>query len=113
MSDSGAEFEIRFEGLSLADAGKMANKLRDELARTLPEHAPEIRKDDPSNQDFGATLVLVLGTPAVLALANGIASWLKRNRATISITEHGHVVAKNISGEDATRIAEAFSRSKK
>ena len=78
-----------------------------------PDVDVTLTKDDATNQDFGATLVLVLGTPAVLALANGIASYLKRDRGQITIFADGKVVADKISGNDAARIAEVFSKVKK
>ena len=54
---------------------------------------------------------MVVGTPAVLAVAKGIADYLRRDRGRISIEVNGTIVAENISGEDAARIAEAMSSS--
>jgi hypothetical protein len=110
MQNESARYEVRFEEVSVAEAGVLAANLRDELLEFLPEDAKVLlEKDDPTNQDFGATLVLVLGTPAVLAIARGIASYLQRQHGSISISKDGAVVATGISGADAARIAEAFS----
>ena len=55
----------------------------------VPEVSVSLTKDDATNQDFGATLILVLGTPAILAVANGIASYIARDRAKIVISKNG------------------------
>jgi hypothetical protein len=110
MGEQKQQFEIRLEE---DEAGIKAKKLRQELLDVSPDVSVSLAKDDPANQDFGGTLVLVLGTPAVIAVANGIAAYLKRDRAKIRISKGGEVVAEGISGEDAARIAEAFSRGMK
>jgi hypothetical protein len=110
MSDQTQEFEIRFEELTPAEAGTKAGKLSRELNQISPDVSVSLKKDDITNQDFGATLVLMLGTPAIIAIANGIASYLKRNHGKITIYEDGKVIASGISGDDAARIAEAFSK---
>lgn len=101
--------KIRFEGLSVADGNRCAAELRSQLLDEMDDVEIEIEKDDPSTQDFGATLAIVLGTPAAIALAKGIAAYLSRAGTSIAIEAGGKVVAKGIRGEDAARIAEAFS----
>lgn len=66
---------------------------------------------DPSTQDLGATLVLIFGTSAITALANGIADWL-RNRRQTSLefqTPTGKVIATGITSADAVRIVETLT----
>lgn len=109
MSDQ-QTFTIRFEDISLDEAGKKAIALRRDLLDASPDVRVEIEKDDPSNQDFGATLILVLGTPAILAIAKGIANYLSRDRAKITIEANGKIIAEGVSGDDAARIAEAMSQ---
>jgi hypothetical protein len=110
MSDIDQEFKIRFEDMSVAEAGKKVNELRSDLLEISPDFRPEIVQEDPSHQDFGATLVLVLGTTAVTAVAKGIAAYLSRARGTITIEADGKVVATGITGSDAAKIAEAFGK---
>jgi hypothetical protein len=75
------EFTISFEGTSVAQANADAQSLETQINRAAPEVETTVRRTDPNAQDFGASLVLVLGTPAMIALAKGIADWL-RLRAT-------------------------------
>ena len=110
MSNDQRTLRIRFEDLELSEAGSKAEILRQDLLAASEDVTVSIEKDDPSTMDFGATLVLVLGTPAVLAVAKGMADYLRRERGKITIaTEEGIVIASGISGADAARIAEALS----
>ena len=64
----------------------------------------------PETQDFGATLVLVFGTPVAVILAKAVGNFLHRHSgASIAISRNGDVVAENIDSRDAARIAEAFA----
>ena len=113
MADLKRKYEIRFEGLSAAEAGSKAKALRQEIVGTSPDADVTLAKDDPTNMDFGSTLVLLLGTQAALAIAKGIASYLSRAHAKITIWEDGTLVASDLTGADAARIAEALSKGKK
>jgi hypothetical protein len=110
VSDIDQTFKIRFEGLSIAEASKKVSGLRSDLLDISPDFHPEIIQEDSSNQDFGTTLVLVLGTSAVTAVAKGIAAYLSRARGTITIEADGTVVATGITGNDAAKIADAFGK---
>ena len=112
MEDNKKEFIIRFENEELSVANQKAQLLRDDLLDISPDVSVDIVKDDPTTQDFGATLVLVLGTPAILAIAKGIANYLSRDRGTITIEADGKVIAAGISGKDAAEIAKYMSSKK-
>jgi hypothetical protein len=109
MSEGEKTFIIRFQDVSLAEAGSKADRLRNEILDASSEVEVIVEKDDPNTQDFGSILVLVLGTPAIIVIAKGIADFLRRERATIEIESNGRVIAKGIRGGDAARIAEAMS----
>ncbi|MCW5704594.1 MAG: hypothetical protein KIT82_18670 [Bradyrhizobium sp.] len=70
--------EISFVGATPADASRLA----DDLAAYVRMHidGAEVRVIGGSSDamDFGATVALVLGTPAVIILARGIADWVRR-----------------------------------
>ena len=99
---------IRFEGKSPAAATIAAEELRRKLQKSVGDSAAiNIQKDRGDTQDFGATLVLVLGTPAALALAKGIHDFIAKwgDRVTIK-TPEGQIIAtgdgaKNINVSEA------------
>jgi hypothetical protein len=106
-------FEISFEGCDAAEAAQLANGLEQEL-RESGKAQVSLKKARADSQDFGATLVLVFGTPVAIALAKGIAVFLQRHSgASIKITKAGEVIATNLDSRDASRIAEAFAAKKR
>ncbi|MBN3753693.1 hypothetical protein G3N95_12145 [Paraburkholderia sp. Tr-20389] len=105
------EFLIRFEELSPAEAGAQAQILKDALLDTTPHVEARIERDRTESMDLGATLVLVLGTPAVIAIAKGLAAFMAREReATLVIECDGRVIFKGNSS-DAAKIAKALQSS--
>lgn len=108
MINEEQNYKIRFKESSIAEAGKRAEGLRQDLAGVADVSA-KIEQEDPTNQDFGATLVLILGAPAAVAVAKGIADYLRRVRGKITIEADGKIIAENISGEDIGKIEQALS----
>ena len=108
MAEDTHVFDLYFEGLTAADEGSRAARLRNALLDASPDVRVDVKKDDPTTQDFGATLILVLGAPAVVAVAKGIQAYLSRERAgTLVIKRGGEVVFKGNS-TDAAKIAAAL-----
>jgi hypothetical protein len=104
---------IRFPDLELGDAGQAARILREAILDEAPGVEVEIQKDDETTMDFGATLVVVLGTPAVLAVARGIAKWIARERAVIEIKGGEGTMQIRVEGtvdENVARILEAIGK---
>jgi hypothetical protein len=107
-------YVIKFEGQSLAGANRYADELRDSLldaaADKLVDIDAHVQREDATTMDFGGTLILTLGTPAVAVIAKGIRDWLKRrNTASITIeTADGKLIATNISAKDAANLADKF-----
>src|SRR5690349_17873555 len=85
---------ISFVDEKPALAARFANELSKEITKSAPDVEVSVGRDDPENQDFGATLVLLLGTPALVALATAIGNWLVlRNSASITIRdEKGEII---------------------
>ena len=108
MNVEGHAFEIRFNGQTSADAGNLANSLRQDLLSISDEVSCEITKDNQNTQDFGATLVLVLGTPAVVIIAKGISDFIRRTRSSITITPKS-VKIEGFSGDATAKIVAALS----
>jgi hypothetical protein len=102
-------FTIRFPEASPAEANQLAGGLADVLRDLDKDIEVERKRDQPDTQDFGGTLVIVLGSAAATAIAKGIAAWLSRNGGPeIEISSDGHVIGRNLGSGDAARIAEAF-----
>lgn len=100
---------LNFPGLTADRANRYAQSLQQEL-RVGDVEAEQSRTDSES-QDFGATLVLILGTASVTAVAHGIQAWLARNNVQLEIsTGTGKVIAKNIHSHDAAAIAASISK---
>jgi hypothetical protein len=109
MSDS--TFVIAFPSLSTDEANKCAAELADELTRDIVG----IEKADPTRnredtQDFGPTLVLVLGTAAATAVARGIQSYLARKGVSAELRKDGTVKLSNLRSEDVATIAKTFGQ---
>ena len=109
---AGAQVTIQFPNAT-PDLGNIyAEELQEELRDVLAAgDRIERRRTDPQSQDFGATLVLVLGTTAVTAIAEGIRTWLARNSgASVDIvvgttTVHG----RNLDSQGVQELAKALA----
>jgi hypothetical protein len=111
MSDQTAV--IRFANLSVAEANRHAQTLREAILNSAPNADVARRKDSQETQDFGATLGIVLAGPAVVAIAKGIQVWLERYRGVeIELTTpDGKLVAKNITSANAVEVINAAATS--
>jgi hypothetical protein len=69
------DYLIRFDGLESADAAAQRR-------RTLQDIDPTIQakreQTDEDRMDFGASLAVILATPAIITRARGISKWLAR-----------------------------------
>lgn len=76
---------VSFEGVSHSDAQRYAKELQDALLDATPDITVQRRRESPLTQDFGATLVLILGAPAVVAVVKAVRDWLiRRNSASLT-----------------------------
>jgi hypothetical protein len=107
---------LRFENLSAREAALAAQDLQNVLTEAAPGIEVAIQRDRAEAQDLGATLVLVLGTPAIIAVAKGIAGFIgKRGErsGTLVIERKGpdgrveRVVFEGASA-DAAKLAETL-----
>jgi hypothetical protein len=105
-------FIIEFEGVSKREANQYAEELRDTLKAAEPDVSVEQSRDSESSMDFGASLILILGTPAVIAVAKAFGDWLKRHHEVeVKIkTPNGEVVAKNLTAKEAYNITELLRK---
>src|SRR5262245_3290128 len=109
---SNQQVQLKFQGVSDKDANLLAASLLEALRDVGPDVNVQRERARADTQDMGATLVLILGTAAVQALAKGISVWIARNSGVkLEIVRDGatRVVASNLDSGDAARIAEALS----
>jgi Effector Associated Constant Component 1 len=86
------ELELTLGDVSPAEAHELAKELGSFLRSEDKSLEVRLARDDPTRQDFGATLVLLVGSAAGTAIAKGIRAWMaKRGGAKL--------VAKNAKGE--------------
>ena len=112
--DTTLTYRIQFLNASPAQANDHAADLAHFLRNAVPGREKlkvERERTTEDAQDFGATVVLILGTGAAVAVAKGIQSWLARTGTAIEITdEKGHLVATNVDANSAASIVESWSR---
>jgi Effector Associated Constant Component 1 len=98
---------ISFSDTDMATANEWAGELEESLAEDTPDLSVTRLREDPHTQDFGATLVIILGSTAVTALAKGIASWLARRQdAQLRLkrtTSDGQVHEITVRGQPSAR----------
>jgi hypothetical protein len=105
------EFLIDFPDAPVADANRYCEDLRDQLLDADDSiHVDRVRPDS-STMDFGATLAIVLGAPATIALAKALIAWTQRNnRANLRVvTKDGVMVAENLESKDAADVVRALA----
>jgi hypothetical protein len=105
---------LKFDGASTAQANQFAETLSRELKQSVPDVNVRRKRENEETQDFGTTLVLVLGTPAAIALAKALQSWAARYGTSVSVSdENGTVLLKNVQGSDAAKIVAAIEGARK
>jgi uncharacterized membrane protein len=108
MPDAQHALTLVFEEASLADANRYAAELAERLREADAPMVVTETRADPTAQDFGATLAILLGTPAVIALAKGVAAWLRmRPEAKVTLKDKdGTIIASGLTSADARAIIE-------
>ena len=109
-------FVVRLEGVSSAEAGIEAQSLREVVLDAAPEVEASIHRDREESMDGGASLLLLLGAPAVVAVAKGLAGYIRQrgSRGGELVVERrkadGSSEIVRFTGEsvDAAKIAEAL-----
>jgi hypothetical protein len=100
---------LSFEGTAdVAEANRFAAELAERLRDADEPIDVRETRADPSAQDFGSTLVLLLAAPAVVALAKGVTAWLAmRPNAKVTLKgKDGTVIASGLTSADARAVIE-------
>jgi hypothetical protein len=101
---------IKLNDVSTAEANVFASELRDTLLNAAPEANVSQRRDNPLTQDFGTTLVLLLGTSSLTAIAKAIGNWLQlHNSVSLTIEDaERKIIAQNITRKELYQLTELF-----
>jgi hypothetical protein len=106
-------FQIEFEDSSPAEADRLAGDLEDVLRRTGHEIQIERRRTDKTSMSAGSTVVLILGTPVAISIANAIGDWLRRKGTKLRLkAPSGELLCENISSSDVPKLVEAFTKTR-
>jgi hypothetical protein len=109
--------EITFEGLATSEKNTAVTELSELLAGVavksgnLDKMSLSVKKESETTQDFGATLVIVLGTPAALAIAKGVHDFIsKRGSKVVIRIPGGEVIATGDAAQniDVAKTAQAI-----
>lgn len=106
--------EITFPDASPDSANYLVESLAKDIRGNVKEGGlpvdPEIVRTDPTAQDFGTTLTILLGTPAIIILANTLRDWARRtDRSVIMI--NGHLIT-NLESKDVADVVKAMNLKK-
>ena len=101
-------YTITFDNGSVADANRWAAELQEYILDAAPDALVEQQRDSPNSLDLGTTLSLILGAPAVIAVAKALGNWLALYRQTsITIkTPRGEIIGTKLTSKDALMLAE-------
>jgi|GraSoiStandDraft_40_1057318.scaffolds.fasta_scaffold112290_2 hypothetical protein len=105
---------VTFEGVSPSDANRYAEELRNALLDATADIAVQRKRESPQTQDFGSTLILIVGTPAVGAVVTAVSNWLqlRKNASLTWKTADGEMIVQNISSKNAVELAQQFLNKK-
>jgi hypothetical protein len=121
MADQELGVRVTFDELDRAAANRAVQELREAVRERVGEEATaSIEKDDPDSQDAGATLVLLFGSSAAVAIAQGIRAYLARRAddrdgITIKTADGTEVIATGEAARnlDAAALVRAASRTRR
>jgi hypothetical protein len=109
--DTSIAVKIIFPDLDDAQAHEEAQSLLSEIKQDselrphLELEQTTIVRSDKEAMDFGATLIAVLGTPAVIILARAIKAWVERTGVAIQLN---NVRIENVRSQDLAAIVQAI-----
>jgi hypothetical protein len=112
MATDSWRLEVEVQPEQRGQASAQATELEDYIRDAAPDVAVERVRTDPTAQDFGATLAILLAAPSIVALAKGISRWLdRRNTSTVTLKSAGRTfTVENISARSAAQLAQEITR---
>jgi hypothetical protein len=102
------EINITIDNASPAEAAQLILDLQAYLL-SVEDVSSVITKENDDTQDFGATLVILLGSTSITALISGLSNWLvKKQERKLTIKSDGEIIGENLSSGDIERILESI-----
>jgi hypothetical protein len=106
VNDEQLGVKIMFDSRSSAEANRAASELRKMLLDNVDDRiAASIEKTDDDTQDTGSVLVLLFGTSAAIAIAEGIRAYLAKRPE-----QRDHIMIKTADGNEIVATGEAASK---
>jgi hypothetical protein len=110
-----SSYRLRLSGVSADKAQILAADLEDALLDADPSIEVTRQQERSDAQDFGAVLAIVLGAPAVVAIAESLGAWLQRHHEVVIRieTSDGILVVENVTAASAPELIRAFKEKTK
>jgi hypothetical protein len=106
---------IELEGVPEDVAGRYADELRNALLDSSGDLMAELKRGKDNTQDFGSTVVLILGAPAVVVAAKALGDYVKLRRSVrlkITTPDGRQVEVDNATSSDAKSIVQMLQGTK-
>ncbi|MDA0162229.1 hypothetical protein OM076_18295 [Solirubrobacter ginsenosidimutans] len=85
---------VRLDGAGPAEAGALAAELKLFLQSEDPALEVNVQREDPSRQDLGTVLMILVPAAGTIGLKQAVRAWKykHRDRRLVLDSEHGHAV---------------------
>lgn len=103
------EMTIRFKEMDERQANAHAEALLSRLKRKEPSLVAKQASENPKTMDFGSTLILILGTAPIIAIAKGIADYIRGlPTGVVEISANGRTTTVRAASADMAEIVAAI-----
>lgn len=107
---------LSFAETDASEADVLAGDLTESLREQFPQISVTRTRTNTQNQDFGATVVAIVGAPFMIKLAGGMADWLaRRSDAKLHmrrVGKDGNEIEVSVSGrlgaQQTSKLIEKF-----
>lgn len=107
------ELTVKLPGVDAASASRKIQELEGDLRQARSQGLDAHRRREPSEaMDFGATLGIILGAPAVITLAKALVVWARRTntvRLEVSNARGNRVVLENVDSKSVADVVAAIA----
>jgi hypothetical protein len=97
--------------VSIAVANKNASELIGIILASCPDVHVRRAKNDPTTQDLGATIGIVIGSAAVTAVAKGMADWMRKRSTARLVLSKDKIIIENVTPSTIESILRRLTES--